>query len=257
MKKVTRINNNLKSTTTHLHNIVHRSKDTKEIHIQKVKNEHVDKKQFDIASGKEANYKHWVHQISKSGSLVRLHMCMNSHHRMIPCAHVNVGFGYSRSLITAIMNELPKFVHKHTVIYKMFSTLKLYYLHQQELLNEILEILRNHIHSAQLAKTLTTYIASMQGGSYGWLTKLTTLLKSHVDMDTSKIKQLVNHQNLIWRLHTIIRNAAGRNAAQVEKLYEVMEKHGLIGKHSITHTNKMLVTESHKLLKKIKKVFRS
>ena len=76
-------------------------------------------------------------------------------------------------------------------------------------------------------------------------------------MDTTKIKQLVNHQNLIWRLHTIIRNAAGRNAAQIEKLYEVMRKHGLIGKHSIGFTNKMLVIKSHKLLKKIKKVFRS
>jgi hypothetical protein len=176
---------------------------------------------------------------------------------MIPCAHINVGFGYSRSLITAIMNELPKFVHKHTVIFKMFSTLKLYYLHQQELLNEILEILRNHIHSAQLAKELTSYIASMQSGSYGWLTKLSAVLKKHVTMDTSKIKTLVNHQNLIWRLHSIIRKAAGKNANQIDKLYMVMRKHGLIGKHSVAFSNKMLVTESHKLLKKIKKVFRS
>jgi hypothetical protein len=152
VKKVTKINNNLKVNTVHQHNILHKSTDTKEIHLNKVANVHVNKNKMMVKGGKSANYAHWVHQISKSGSLVRLHMCMNKHHRMIPCAHINVGFGYSRSLITAIMDELPKFVHKHTVIYKMFSTLKLYYLHQQELLNEILEILRNHMHSATLAK---------------------------------------------------------------------------------------------------------
>jgi hypothetical protein len=97
----------------------------------------------------------------------------------------------------------------------------------------------------------------MQGGSYGWLTKISGLLKSHIDMDTSNIKKLVNHQNLIWRLHQIIRSAAGKNAAQVDKLYAVMAKHGLMGKHSVSFTNKLLVSESHKLLKKIKKVFKS
>jgi hypothetical protein len=91
-------------------------------------------------------------------------------------------FGYSRTLIQQIMRQLPRFVHKHTVVYRMYTTLKLYYLHQQELLSEILNILKMHMHSKSLAKTIYGYISKMHGGHYGWVGKISTLLKSHMNM---------------------------------------------------------------------------
>lgn len=76
-------------------------------------------------------------------------------------------------------------------------------------------------------------------------------------MDTSKIRKLTQHFNLITKLHQIIRDAASHDSSKIEQLYEVMHKHGLIGKNDVTYTNKLLVKNQSKLLKKIKKVFRS
>ena len=117
-------------------------------------------------------------------------MCMNSNHKMVPCSHIHVGFGYSRRLIGAIMDVLPKFVHKHTVIYKMYSTLKLYYLNQQELLAEVLEILRSHLNSHQLAHRMFAYMKELHGGNYSWVNQIKGLLKKHMKMEMGDIKSM-------------------------------------------------------------------
>merc|ERR1712070_538330 len=102
---------------------------------------------------------------------------MNHRKQIVPCDHIHVGFTYDRNLVTAIMRQLPRFVHKHTVVYRMYTTLKLYYLHQQELLSEILNILKLHMHSKSLAKMIAMYISKMHGGNYGWVAKISALLK--------------------------------------------------------------------------------
>ena len=113
--------------------------------------------------------------------------------------------------IEEIIATLPRFVHKHTVIYRMYTTLKLYYLHQQELLNEVLSILKLHIHSADLAKTLMAYMATMRGGSFGWVAQITALLKTHLKMEVTQMQTLVAHHRLVYKLHSIIRHAAMRS----------------------------------------------
>jgi len=120
-------------------------------------------------------------------------------------------FSYSRSLITAIMGALPRFVHKHTVVYRMYSTLKVYYLHQQELLNEVLSILKLHIHSADLAKTLAGYIKTMHGGNYKWVGSITALLNSHMKMEENRMHSLIEHHRLVYKLHSIIRHASTKS----------------------------------------------
>merc|ERR1712176_1741215 len=122
-----------------------------------------------------ADVKHTVRNIRVNGVNARLHMCMNSKRRIVPCNHIHVGFTYDRNLVTAIMNQLPRFVHKHTIVYKMYTTLKLYYLHQQELLNQVLAILKEHVHSRQLASTLFAYIKQMHGANFGWVSRIEAL----------------------------------------------------------------------------------
>jgi hypothetical protein len=82
---------------------------------------------------------HKVYHINK---VARLHYCMNRKHQMVPCSHIMDNFYYSQNLINSIMHQLPRFVHKHTIVYRMYTTLKLFYLHQQELLAEVLAILK-------------------------------------------------------------------------------------------------------------------
>ena len=64
----------------------------------------------------------------------------------------------------------------------MYTTLKLYYLHQQELLSEIYNILKLHMHSKDLARAIHAYISKMHGGKYGWVSKISGLLKGNMSM---------------------------------------------------------------------------
>ena len=73
---------------------------------------------------------HQVRKIKINGLPARLHMCMNAKKEVVPCSHIHVGFTYDRKLVKGIMKQLPRFVHKHTIVYKMYVTLKLFYLHQ-------------------------------------------------------------------------------------------------------------------------------
>jgi hypothetical protein len=134
----------------------------------------------------KARHSHHMLNIKKYhhvNGVARLHYCMDRRHHMVPCSMVMDDFAYSRSLIEAIITTRPRFVHKHTVIYRMYTTLKLYYLHQQELLSEILNILKMHMHSKSLAKMIYSYISKMHGGKYGWVRKITALLKSSMKMN--------------------------------------------------------------------------
>merc|ERR1711990_1283070 len=121
-----------------------------------------------------------IHKVHHINGVARLHYCMDAKHHVVPCSHVMDNFSYSKNLIKQIMHQLPRFVHKHTVVYRMYTTLKLYYLHQQELLAEVLAILKQHMHSQDLAKQLHKYISQMHGGNFGWVKKISTLLKSHM-----------------------------------------------------------------------------
>ena len=108
---------------------------------------------------------------------------MNKAHHVVPCSHIMDNFGYSKQLIGQIIRQLPRFVHKHTLVYRMYTTLKLYYLHQQELLSEILDILKKHMHSKGLARTLSVYIKRMHGGKYGWVRQITSVLNKSMKMN--------------------------------------------------------------------------
>jgi hypothetical protein len=181
---------------------------------------------------------------------------MDRRHHMVPCTHVMDDFSYSRNLINEIIATLPRFVHKHTVIYRMYTTLKLYYLHQQELLNEVLSILKLHIHSADLAKTLMSYMATMRGGSFGWVAQITTLLKTHLKMEVNQMHTLVAHHRLVYKLHSIIRHAAMTSHRQIHKLYSVMNRHGFMHK-GLLRSRRTMITTHHHIMRKIRHVFRT
>lgn len=70
-----------------------------------------------------------VHNMKVNGFNVKVHKCMDKHRKIVPCANINTGMEYDRALVGEIVKELPAFFHKHTLYYKMFMTLKLYYLH--------------------------------------------------------------------------------------------------------------------------------
>merc|ERR1711990_281356 len=149
-----------------------------------------------------------IHKVHHINGVARLHYCMNAKHHVVPCSHVMDNFSYSKNLIKQIMHQLPRFVHKHTVVYRMYTTLKLYYLHQQELLSEILSILKLHMHSKQLASVIFAYIRKMHGGHYGWVGKISAILKSYMKMNKNQMHSIVQHHRLVYQLHSIIRHAA-------------------------------------------------
>lgn len=132
-------------------------------------------------------YHHTVRSIRINGVNAKLHMCMNARHQIVQCDHIHIGFTYDRNLVSAVMDQLPRFVHKHSMVFKMYTTLKLYYLHQQELLNQVLAILKEHIHSRQLASTLFTYIKQMHGANFGWVARIEALLKSHINLQQGEM----------------------------------------------------------------------
>ena len=113
---------------------------------------------------------------------------MNRDKHIVACDHIKVGFTYDRNLLHAVIAALPKFVHKHAIVYKMYATLKLYYLHQQTLLNQILGILQEHKSSKELAVTMKKYIGQLNGKNFGWLKDIESELKAHMvpDMDMKK-----------------------------------------------------------------------
>merc|ERR1712070_155357 len=172
------------------------------------------------------NVAHTVKKIKLGGRMARLHMCMNHKKQMVPCDHIHIGLKYDVHLVSAIMRHLPRFVHKHLVVYKMYTVLKLYYLHQQELLNQVLSILKEHIHSKELALTLRDYFATLQGKNFGWVSKIEGLLKSHIKMHTNDMERLIEHHKLVHHLHTIIHQAAATNHGKITKMYRMMSKHG-------------------------------
>merc|ERR1712146_158816 len=195
-----------------------------------------------------------VHKIHRINGVARLHYCMDRKHQITPCSHVMDNFSYSRSLILNISKQLPRFVHKHTVVYRMYTTLKLYYLHQQELLSEILNILQMHMHSKSLAKTIYAYIRTMHGGKYGWVSKITALLKSSMKMTKNQMHSIVAHHRLVYQLHSIIRHAAVHSHKMIHRLYHVMKKHGFAHSHHIVRTFHRLIKTHRKIIRKVRHV---
>ena len=197
---------------------------------------------------------HRVRHIKVNGKDARLHMCMNHKKQMIPCDHLHIGMKYDENLISAIMRQLPRFVHKHLVVYKMYTVLKLYYLHQQELLNQVLALLKEHIHSAELAATMKTYIGTMQGANFGWIAKIQALLKSNIKMYTGDMEKLVIHHRLVHHLHTIVYQAAAHNHKKIHKMFSIMHRYGF-AKHSL-RSRHHLFKRSRAVFHKIRHVFR-
>merc|ERR1711937_30824 len=227
--------------------------------VQAVETEEQDDKRVKTTHSIKARHSHHLINIKKyhhANGIAHLHYCMDRRHHMVPCTHVMDDFSYSRGLIEEIIATLPRFVHKHTVIYRMYTTLKLYYLHQQELLNEVLSILKLHIHSADLAKTLMAYMATMRGGSFGWVAQITALLKTHLKMEVTQMQTLVAHHRLVYKLHSIIRHAAMRSHRQIHKLYAVMHKHGFMHK-GLLRSRRTMITTHHHIMRKIRHVFRT
>merc|ERR1712070_563730 len=205
------------------------------------------------------NVAHTVKKIKLGGRMARLHMCMNHKKQMVPCDHIHIGLKYDVHLVSTIMRHLPRFVHKHLVVYKMYTVLKLYYLHQQELLNQVLSILKEHIHSKELALTLRDYFATLQGKNFGWVSKIEGLLKSHIKMHTNDMERLIEHHKLVHPLHTIIHQAAATNHGKITKMYRMMSKHGYATKShgAILRTRQHLVHASHRIITKIHHVFKT
>lgn len=193
-----------------------------------------------------------IHKVHHINGVARLHYCLNSRHHVVPCSHVMDNFGYSRSLIASIMKQLPRFVHKHTVVYRMYTTLKLYYLHQQELLSEILSILKLHMHSKSLARVIFAYIRKMHGGHYGWVGKISTILKSYMKMNKNQMHSIVQHHRLVYQLHSIIRHAATHSHRMIHKLFHVMKNHGFAHHSSVVKTFHKMMRRHVRIVRKIK-----
>lgn len=197
---------------------------------------------------------HTTRAIKVNGVNARLHMCMNSKRQIVQCDHIHIGFTYDRNLVSAIMDQVPRFVHKHSIVYKMYTTLKLYYLHQQELLNQVLAILKEHIHSHQLAQTLHTYITRMEGKNFGWVSSIESLLKSHLKstLDQRDMYAKITHMHLVHRLHTIIHHAATHHKAAISKMFHVLRKHGMVH----YHFNHSLARHARHILHSVHHVFK-
>jgi hypothetical protein len=140
-------------------------------------------------------------------------------------------------------------------MYKMYTVLKLYYLHQQELLNQVLALLKEHIHSAQLAETLRAYIGTMQGANAGWVAQMEALLKSHIKMYTGDMAKLIVHQRLVHHLHTLVYHAAAHNGKQISRMFSTMRRHGF-AKYSL-RSRHHLFKRTHRIFHKIRHVFRT
>jgi hypothetical protein len=67
----------------------------------------------------------------------------------------------------------------------------------------------------------------MHGGNFGWVKKISTLLKSHMNMEHNEIHSLVAHHRMVYQLHSIIRHAATHSHAMIHKLFRVMKAHGI------------------------------
>jgi len=87
-------------------------------------------KKFGVTFGKHATYSHIVKKMALNGKMVNLHLCMDHKKHMVPCSFIHVGTKYSVNLVNKILEEFPRFVHKHTLVYKMYMVMKLFYLHQ-------------------------------------------------------------------------------------------------------------------------------
>merc|ERR1711990_855456 len=132
------------------------------------------------------------------------------------------------------------------------------YLHQQELLNQVLAILKEHVHSRQLASTLFTYIKRMHGANFKWVANIEALLKSHINLAQGDMYKLVHHMQLVHSLHTIIHHAATHHHAMIHKMFRVLKSSGFVHRHyhSIMRTHRRLVAGSKHITRTIKKVFR-
>jgi hypothetical protein len=124
------------------------------------------------------------------------------------------------------------------------------------LLNEVLSILKLHIHSADLAKTLMAYMGTMNGGSFGWTAQITALLKAHLKMEVNQMHTLVAHHRLVYKLHSIIRNAAMSSHGKIKKLYSVMHRHGFM-KAGLSTAHRTMVSTHHHIMRRIRHVFRT
>merc|ERR1711988_1684289 len=113
-----------------------------------------------------------------------------------------------------------------------------------------------HTHSADLAKTLMAYMATMRGGIFGWVAQITALLKTHLKMEVTQMQTLVAHHRLVYKLHSIIRHAAMRSHRQIHKLYAVMHKHGFMHK-GLLRSRRTMITTHHHIMRKIRHVFRT
>jgi hypothetical protein len=200
----------------------------------------------------EGNKSYWLHKVHHINNVARLHYCLNKNHHVVPCSHIMDNFSYSRTLIGAIMKQLPRFVHKHTVVYRMYTTLKLYYLHQQELLSEILSILKLHMHSKSLARVIFAYIRKMHGGHYGWVGKISMILKSYMKMNKNQMHSIVQHHRLVYQLHSIIRHAATHSHRMIHKLYHVMSRHGFAHHSSVVKTFHKMMRRHVRIIRKIR-----
>jgi len=139
----------------------------------------------------------------------------------------------------------------------MYTTLKLYYLHQQELLNQVLAILKEHVHSRQLASTLFTYVKQMHGANFKWVSQIEALLKSHINLGQTDMYKLIHHHELVHQLHTIVHHAAVHHHAMIHRMFHVMKRTGFVHRHRhlILRTHRKLVTGAKRILHRVNKVF--
>lgn len=184
---------------------------------------------------------HTTKVIKINGVNTRLHMCMNSQHKIVQCDHIHIGFTYDRNLVNSIMQHLPRFIHKHAFVYKMYTTLKLYYLHQQELLQQVLALLNEHMHSHDLERTMKNYLKIMHGKNFGWVDGIETLLKKNMvfALKTPWIVKHIHHHKMIYKMHSMIRHAAIKNHKMIHKMYHVMKSHGFTKASAHLHSMKI------------------
>lgn len=141
----------------------------------------------------------------------------------------------------------------------MYTTLKLYYLHQQELLNQVLAILKEHVHSKQLASTLYAYVKQMHGKNFGWVSKIEALLKGHLKatLNMSGIYKAITHHELVHKLHTIIHHAATHHKVMIHKMFHVLRKTGFVRHHyrHMMRTHGRMVRAARHILGSVHHIF--
>jgi hypothetical protein len=141
----------------------------------------------------------------------------------------------------------------------MYTTLKLYYLHQQELLNQVLAILKEHVHSKQLAQTLYAYVRQMHGKNFGWVSKIEALLKGHLKatLNMSGIYRAIAHHELIHKLHTIVHHAASHHKVMIHRMFHVLRKTGFVRHHyrHMMRTHGRMVHAARHILRSVHHVF--